>query len=81
MAVIRRSDATGLVFAVTVIEPDCLLHDSVKLSDDNLVVDMDGEKNNGKSLIYGNTDSTLYIVMVFHFTRKFSFKIHRSGLG
>ena len=75
------ADATGLVFAVTVIEPDCLLHDSVKLSDDNLVVDKDGKKNNGKSLIYGNTDSTLYIVMVFHLTGKFSYKIHRSGLG
>ena len=81
MAVVRRSDATGLVIAMTVIEPDCLQHDSVKLSDDNLVVDKDGEKNNGKSLIYGNTDGTLYIVMVFHLTGKFSYKIHRSGLG
>ena len=81
LAVGRRSDATGFVFAVTVNEPDCLLHESVKLSDHDLVVDKDGEKNNGKSLIYGNTDSTLYIVMVFHLTGKFSYEIHRSGLG
>ena len=51
------------------------------MSEDHLVVDKNGEKNNDKPLIYGNTGSTLYIVMASNLPGKFSYKIRKFGLG